>query len=113
MVEREVRSKDDILECIHKVQHEKKISNAAIERQCGMGVGCIGKWKNSDPSIGNVLKVLSAVNVKLVLQIDESEEDNSYSEVDMCIFNTVKKALQNCNSLSDKERLYKVLQAFL
>lgn len=113
MVGREVRSKEDILEWLYKMQREKKISNTAIEQQCGMGVGCIGKWKRSDPSIGNILKVLSVVNVKLVLQIDESEKDNYHSELDMLIRDTAEKALKNCKSLSEKERLYKVLQAFL
>lgn len=113
MVEREVRTKKDILECIHKMQSKKKISNAAIEQLCKMGSGCIGKWERSDPSIENVLKVLSVVDVKLVLQIDESEKDNYHSELDMLIRDTAEKALKNCKSLSDKERLYKVLQAFL
>lgn len=113
MVEREVRAKEDILDLIHEVKRKEKIPNAAIEQQCGIGVGSISKWKSSDPSIGNVLKVLSVVNVKLVLQIDESEKDNYHSELDMLIRDTAEKVLKNCKSLSDKERLYKVLQAFL
>lgn len=113
MLEREVRRKEDILEWLHKMQDKKKISNADIEQRCGMGAGCIGKWKKSDPSIENVLKALSVVNIKLVLQIDELEEDSYNSELDMLIHNSAEKALKNCKSLSDKERLYKVLQIFL
>lgn len=113
MVEREVRTKEDILEWIYKMQRKKEISITAIEKKCEIGAGCISKWKRADPSTGNVLKVLSVLNVKLVLQIDELEEDNSHSELDILIHNTAREALKNCKSLKDKERLYKVLQAFL
>ena len=79
-----------------------------------------------------MLKVLSVLDAKMVLRTEELEEEctesenteevetrdmehgeTEVSELDMLILGTAEKALKKCNSLSEKERLYKVLQAFL
>lgn len=94
----------------------------------------MSRWKNYSPSLKKVFNILSVLDAKMVLRTDELEEEQAesesekteevkamdaehneieISELDMLILGTVEKALKNCNSLSEKMRLYKVLQAFI
>ncbi len=134
MVEREVRKVEDLLGYIYKIKDIKHIGIRKIEAECGISQGYICKWKQFSPSLDNVLKVLSVLDAKMVLRTEELEEEctesesenteevetrdmehgeTEVSELDMLILGTAEKALKKCNSLSEKERLYKVLQAFL
>lgn len=134
MVEREVRTVEDLLGYIYKIKDIKHIRIRKIEAECGKAQGYISRWKQFSPSLDNVLKVLSVLDAKMVLRTEELEDEctesesekteeveardmehgeTEMSELDMLILNTAEKALNNCNSLSEKDRLYRILQAFL
>lgn len=134
MIEREIRSEKDLVDWIHEVIDIKNMKMRKIEAESGKSQGSISRWKKFSPNLNSVLKVLSILDAKMVLRAYESEEEQAESEIekteevetmdtehgeteisefDMLILDSAKKALKNCNSLPEKERLYKILQAFL
>ena len=50
---------------IKKIAQEKGISITVLEQKANLGNGTIGKWKNSNPRITNVIAVANALGVKL------------------------------------------------
>ena len=135
-VEEKVLQRVDILNFICQISESNKLSLTKVATNAGLSVAVLHNWKNKNvnPRIDVVLKVLSVLDTKMVLRVDgledectESESENTeevetrdmehgeteVSEFDMLILGTAEKALKKCNSLSEKERLYKVLQAFL
>lgn len=134
MVEREIRSKEEFLEFLNELKDAKHIDTVNLEKKSGIGRGTIFRWDKASTTLNTMLKVLSFLDAKMVLRTDELKEehaesesekteevetmdtehgDTEISELDKLILNSAEKALKNCNSLSEKERLYKILQAFL
>ena len=119
MVEREIRTKEELLEFLYELKEAEHINVFDLEERSGIGHGIISRWKRHAPNFISVLKVLSTLDAKMVICTDHLEEKwpenkkTAMLELDRMILGTAKEALKKCNSLSDKKRLYKVLQAFL
>lgn len=130
MVEKEVRNKEEILEVINQLRESKKITMNEIERQCDIGMGTTSRWKNgASPSLDNILKILKYLDVKMILCTDELEDNSCAKEIELendsgkkekdreayiddLILMLTNHILRNA-TLSDKEKLSKILQAFL
>lgn len=50
---------------IKKLCREQGISISVLERECGIGNGVIGKWRQNNPSIRNLCAVSAALNVPI------------------------------------------------
>lgn len=131
--EERVQVAGDIVSFIDKVLGYKKISIVETCEKLEFSINTFNCWrKNENPNINNAIKVLLFLNAKMVLRVDGLEDEctesenteevetrdmehgeTEVSELDMLILGTAEKALKKCNSLSEKERLYKVLQAFI
>lgn len=135
-VEEKVLQGLDIVNFVCQISESKNLSLFKVAENAGIGANVLYGWKdkNINANIHNVLKVLSVLDAKIVLRTEELEDEcteseseeteeveardvehgeTEVSEFDMLILGTAEKALKNCNSLSEKVRLYKVLQAFL
>ena len=121
MLKKQVRSVEEILELIELIKSSQNITMMQIEKECGIGTGTISRWKNATPRINNVLKVLDFLNVTIVLYTEKldacesGESTNAIAEenldIDTALVILLMKILKS-NTLSDKEKLYKILQAF-
>ena len=54
-----------IYDNIVTIAAKKGISIKKLEVQAGIGNGTIGKWRNSDPQVENLMKVAKALSVSL------------------------------------------------
>lgn len=120
MVEKEVRSKEEILDIIDKIKNKRNLLNSEIERALELSSSSMYKWRDNSPSIDKILRVLNFLGIHIVLRSHELEDDSNEkmeeveeSDLDILIQEVFKKVLKNCNSISKKEMLYKILQAFL
>lgn len=126
MIEREIRDNKEIIDFIYDLIEKKELRIQELEEKSGISLGCISRWKKRVPRFDSMLLVLSELNAKVILRVDDFEENSGDNErkiqdddveeqdlLDILIYHTLKKALRNCSSLSDKEKLYKILQAFL
>lgn len=134
--EKKVLSSEDIVNFIYEIITIKNLRKKEISKKAGIHINALALWKNKgvNPYLESTLKVLSVLEAKMVLCTYDLEEEcaegesqktekveamdaeyseTEISELDMLILNSAEKALKNCNSLSEKERLYKILQAFL
>lgn len=50
---------------IRKIAQEKGISITALEQKANLSNGAIGKWKNSEPTVGKIKAVAEVLEVKL------------------------------------------------
>ena len=61
------------MERLDEVLKEKKMSKRKLEREAGLGVGTIAKWKTTNPTNQNLQKVADAVGVSVAFLTGESE----------------------------------------
>ncbi len=129
-----VLTKEDIVNFISQIITIRNLGKAETFKKAEIHINAFALWKNKDvnPFLESVLRVLSVLDTKMVLRAYESEEERAESEIEKTeevetmdtehgeteiseleILDVAKKAFKNCNSLSEKERMYKVLQAFL
>lgn len=54
-----------VYERIFKICRKQKRSIRSVEREAGIRYGVIPKWKTSDPTVGNLLKVAKALGVSI------------------------------------------------
>ena len=121
MAERELRSKDDLLNLIEGICKSKRIQITQLERETGLSQGLISRWRNDyNPKLTNVLNVLQFLDVKILLCTDEpednsgvEEEKNPILDEDTLIISMLVKILKGEITSSDKEKLYKILQVFV
>jgi len=50
---------------IKKLCTEQGISIAALEKECGIGNGIIGRWRQNNPSVKHLCAVAAALNVPI------------------------------------------------
>lgn len=121
MVEKEVRSASEVLGVIQEVIAKKNIKIANLEKMSKISLGSISKWENSVPSVERILKVLHSLDLEMIIRTEKSEdmysdEENRKCEdnIDLLIIELIVKILRESSiTVSDKEKLYKILQAFL
>lgn len=63
-----------ILKKISKLCEERKISISKLEKECGIGNGTIGRWKDSTPTVDKLKKVADYFGVTLDELLEESEQ---------------------------------------
>ena len=114
MVEKVVRDRKDILELINNYKETRRTTIQQIEIGSGLATSSICRWNDSNPGIDKVLKVLDFFDLEMVVRTKHEElKDDDVSDIDILIQNSTLKILKSDITLSDKERLYRVLQAFL
>lgn len=127
-MEKRVREKQQILEFIRKTQKAKGLTDADIARKCHIGEGTISRWYATEkdqmrsPNLENLLKVLNFLDVEITFRTEELEDNSSEGnvnseedrELNAQIITAIFRILGDAkNSKRDKERLYKILKAFL
>ena len=60
-------------ERLENLMKEKHLSRRGLERESGLGVGTITKWKTISPTVQNLQKVASALGVSVAYLTGESE----------------------------------------
>lgn len=115
-MEEKVLTKDDILNFIYQVKENKKLEFSEIYKKAGVCKNAITTWKsrNVNFSIDTAIKVLSALDTKILLRYDQSDEVGKEVnlEIDDIVFVLARRALGRCTSFSEKLRLCKVLESF-
>ena len=64
-----------IFENVAKAAAEKGVSIGAIEKECGLGNGTIGKWRTVSPSVATLKKVAEYLGVGIEILIDGKKEE--------------------------------------
>lgn len=54
---------------------KKKITITRFEKECGLGRGTIGKWKDSKPSLETLKKVSDYTKINLVTLVKEAMKE--------------------------------------
>jgi transcriptional regulator with XRE-family HTH domain len=63
-----------ILEKVKKLADEEGISIAALEKECNIGNGTIGRWESSFPSLRNLKKVAEHFSVPIEYFLEDEKE---------------------------------------
>lgn len=123
MVEREVRSKKDVLEFIEERIKAKGIGRTQIEKEARISQGMISRWMNEykcTPSLSSVISILKVLDAKIILRTNEPEDNSGVKEEknfaldeDALLIALLVKILKSEIASSDKEKLYKILEAFV
>ena len=122
MAERELRSIDDFLNLVEEICKSKGIKVRQLEKEAGISLGMISRWRKSKmtPTLKNVLKILRLLDVKIILHTNElkdnsevEEENNPILDEDTLLVLLMVKILKSEIDSSDKEKLYKILKAFV
>ena len=58
-------------EKIAKLCKERNISIARLEREAGIGNGCIGKWTTRIPNFASLEKVAKALDIPIAELVDD------------------------------------------
>ena len=61
------------MERLEEILKEKKMSRRKLEREAGLGVGTVAKWKMFDPTVQNIQKVADVLNVSVAWLTGESD----------------------------------------
>lgn len=61
------------MERLEEILKEKKMSRRKLEREAGLGVGTVAKWKIFDPTVQSVQKVADVLNVSVAWLTGESD----------------------------------------
>ena len=61
------------MERLEEILKEKKMSRRKLEREAGLGVGTVAKWKIFDPTVQSVQKVADVLNVSVAYLTGESD----------------------------------------
>ena len=127
MAEKIVRTGEEIVQYILDTAEKKKIPISTLSKMSNISVGCISRWNQADPRTSKVLATLSSLEVGVMLIDTSSELDRVFSafdseylkelgkiSIDAKILYVITKILKEPNlTVSDKERLCKVLESFI
>ena len=61
------------IERLEEILKEKKMSRRKLEREAGLGVGTVAKWKMFDPTVQNIQKVADVLKVSVAWLTGESD----------------------------------------
>lgn len=61
------------MERLEEILKEKKMSRRKLEREAGLGVGTVAKWKIFDPTVQNIQKVADVLDVSVAWLTGESD----------------------------------------
>lgn len=61
------------MERLEEILKEKKMSRRKLEREAGLGVGTVAKWKMFDPILQNIQKVADVLDVSVAWLTGESD----------------------------------------
>lgn len=61
------------MERLEEILKEKKMSRRKLEREAGLGVGTVAKWKMFDPTVQNIQKVADVLGVSVAWLTGESD----------------------------------------
>lgn len=61
------------IERLEEILKEKKMSRRKLEREAGLGVGTVAKWKMFDPTVQNIQKVADVLGVSVAWLTGESD----------------------------------------
>ena len=61
------------MERLEEILKEKKMSRRKLEREAGLGVGTVAKWKIFDPTVQSIQKVADVLNVSVAYLTGESD----------------------------------------
>lgn len=61
------------MERLEEILKEKKMSRRKLEREAGLGVGTVAKWKIFDPTVQNIQKVADVLGVSVAWLTGESD----------------------------------------
>lgn len=61
------------MERLEEILKEKKMSRRKLEREAGLGVGTVAKWKIFDPTVQSVQKVADVLGVSVAYLTGESD----------------------------------------
>lgn len=61
------------MERLEEILKEKKMSRRKLEREAGLGVGTVAKWKMFDPTVQNIQKVADVLDVSVAWLTGESD----------------------------------------
>lgn len=123
MAEIELRSKEDFLDLIDEICESKGIQKSQLEKEAGISKGMIARWRknNQIPSLRNTMKISQLLDIKIIFRTSEPEDNSGLKEEiisslldeDTLLMAAMIKILKSEIASSNKEKLYKILKAFV